>query len=136
LVGWIRRVHESNDASASGIVQAVGFATIVARAPDDAILGVLDALAALHGLSTPSGRRIRTSKDVAQPVSIFDLSRETSPSFTEDTPVAEAIAERRTRDTPAPSMPTSPPPAPVPVAPARKGPPPLPPTARTGRKLA
>ena len=51
LVEWVRRVHASGDGSPKGLLEAVGWEKIVAKAPTEALLGALDALAAKLGLA-------------------------------------------------------------------------------------
>ncbi len=51
LTQWLVGVEASGDGSPAGLVEALGWETIVATAPDELLLGVIDALAAKVGLS-------------------------------------------------------------------------------------
>ena len=45
LIEWVRRVHASGDGSPKGILEGAGWEKIVQKAPTEALLGALDALA-------------------------------------------------------------------------------------------
>ncbi len=49
---WIKRVHESKDGSAKGLLDALGWEKLIGKTRDDALLGLLDALAAKFGWTT------------------------------------------------------------------------------------
>lgn len=51
IVGWVRKLHESGDASPAGIVAALGWETILAKAAQDALLYALDQFARKAGLT-------------------------------------------------------------------------------------
>ncbi|HEY1960738.1 MAG TPA: hypothetical protein VGH28_34235 [Polyangiaceae bacterium] len=51
LIEWMRKVHASGDGSPKGILEAVGWEKIAQKAPTEALLGALDALAARLGLA-------------------------------------------------------------------------------------
>ncbi|HEY2366850.1 MAG TPA: hypothetical protein VGH87_10700 [Polyangiaceae bacterium] len=51
LIEWVRKVHASGDGSAKGLVEALGWEKIVAKAPTEALLGALDALAVRLGIA-------------------------------------------------------------------------------------
>jgi hypothetical protein len=51
LVEWVRRIHAAGDGSPKGILEAAGWEKIVQKAPTEALLGALDALAAKLGLA-------------------------------------------------------------------------------------
>ena len=51
LIEWMRKVHASGDGSPKGILEAVGWEKISQKAPTEALLGALDALAARLGLA-------------------------------------------------------------------------------------
>jgi hypothetical protein len=58
LTQWIHRIHEAADGTPKGLVAALGWDKIVAKTPNDVLVGVLDAMVTKVGLvvSTPSGR--------------------------------------------------------------------------------
>lgn len=73
LVAWIRAIAASRDGSPKGIVDALGWDTLLSKAPAEALLSVLDALAKRLGLV---------------PTSIAPEARRSSPAVTE----AEAVS--------------------------------------------
>lgn len=55
IIGWIRGIHASGDATPSGIVAARGWDNVLAKTSPDALLAVLDAFARkVHLTGTPS----------------------------------------------------------------------------------
>lgn len=50
IVAWMRKVHEAGDGSPAGLVAALGWETILAKTPQEALLFALDALVAKMGL--------------------------------------------------------------------------------------
>jgi hypothetical protein len=50
LTQWIRRIHETGDGTPKGLVAALGWEKIVAKTPNDVLVGVLDAMVAKVGL--------------------------------------------------------------------------------------
>jgi hypothetical protein len=65
IIAWLRKLHESGDASPAGIVAAIGWETILAKAAQDALLYALDQLARKVGLEPAP----ESSKAVAAPPS-------------------------------------------------------------------
>jgi hypothetical protein len=51
LIEWVRRIHASGDGSPKGLLDAATWEKIVQKAPTEALLGALDALAVRLGLS-------------------------------------------------------------------------------------
>jgi len=51
LIEWMRKVHAGGDGSPKGILEAVGWEKIALKAPTEALLGALDALAVRLGLA-------------------------------------------------------------------------------------
>jgi hypothetical protein len=51
LTAWVKRIHETGDGSAKGIVGALGWDKIVNKTQNDALVSVLDAVAAKIGLA-------------------------------------------------------------------------------------
>jgi len=51
LIEWMRRVHASGDGSPKGLLDAAGWEKVVQKAPTEALLGALDALAVRLGLA-------------------------------------------------------------------------------------
>ncbi len=51
LTGWVKRIHETGDGSPKGIVGALGWDKIVNKTQNDALVAVLDAVAAKIGLT-------------------------------------------------------------------------------------
>jgi hypothetical protein len=58
LTQWIHRIHEAADGTPKGLVAALGWDKIVAKTPNDVLVGVLDAMVTKVGLvvSALSGR--------------------------------------------------------------------------------
>jgi hypothetical protein len=57
LTEWVRRIHESGNGTAAGLLSAVGWEKIVTQTPNDVLLAALDAFALKCGLAiatTPS----------------------------------------------------------------------------------
>ncbi len=52
LAEWIRKVHESGNGSPKGLLEALGWDKLVHKAPNEALLGVLDAFARKVALVT------------------------------------------------------------------------------------
>lgn len=50
IVAWMRKLHESGDGSPAGLVNAIGWETILAKTAQDALLFALDAFAKKAGL--------------------------------------------------------------------------------------
>lgn len=50
IVAWVRKIHESGDGSAAGIVAAISWETVLAKTAQDALLFALDAFAKKVGL--------------------------------------------------------------------------------------
>lgn len=61
LTAWLVNVHVSGDGSPTGLIDALGWETIVATTSDDALLGVLDALATKLGFA-PAGVVVPSSE--------------------------------------------------------------------------
>jgi hypothetical protein len=56
LIDWVRRIHNTGDGSPKGLLEAASWEKIVQKAPTEALLGALDALAVRLGLAQPSAR--------------------------------------------------------------------------------
>jgi hypothetical protein len=56
LTQWIRRIHETGDGTPRGLVGALGWEKIVAKTPNEALIGVLDAMATKAGLVVAAPR--------------------------------------------------------------------------------
>jgi len=54
LIEWVRRIHASGDGSPKGLLDAATWEKIVQKAPTEALLGALDALAVRLGLAQVS----------------------------------------------------------------------------------
>jgi hypothetical protein len=63
IVGWIRKVHESGNGSPAGLVNALGWETILAKTSQEALLFALDALAETIGLVAPNARPTPMPRD-------------------------------------------------------------------------
>jgi hypothetical protein len=50
LTQWIRRIHETGDATPKGLVGALGWDKIIAKTSNDVLVGVLDSMVARVGL--------------------------------------------------------------------------------------
>jgi hypothetical protein len=57
LTEWVRKIHQSGDGSAKGLVATLGWDKIVAKTPNDVLIATLDALAANIALvaASPKG---------------------------------------------------------------------------------
>ena len=69
LTAWVKRIHESGDGSAKGIVGALGWDKIVNKTPNDALISVLDAVAAKIGLTAAKGEPQSKSESKTDPPS-------------------------------------------------------------------
>ena len=54
LTQWIRRVHEARDGSPRGVLNALGWETVVAKTVDPVLIAALDAMAGKVGLKLPT----------------------------------------------------------------------------------
>jgi hypothetical protein len=64
LIEWVRKIHAAGDGSPKGLVEALGWEKIVAKAPTEALLGALDALAVRLGIADVQ-MQTATSENVA-----------------------------------------------------------------------
>ncbi|HVH40727.1 MAG TPA: hypothetical protein VM925_00235 [Labilithrix sp.] len=55
IVAWLRKVHESGDGSPAGLIQALGWETVLSKTSQEALLFALDALAKKIGLVGQAG---------------------------------------------------------------------------------
>jgi hypothetical protein len=53
LIEWVRKIHAAGDGSPKGLLEALGWEKIVAKASTESLLGALDALAIKLGLAEP-----------------------------------------------------------------------------------
>jgi hypothetical protein len=60
LTHWIRRIHETADGTPKGLVAALGWDKIVAKTPNDVLVGVLDAMVGKVGLVVVPARDSQT----------------------------------------------------------------------------
>lgn len=70
IVAWMRKVHESGDGSPAGLVAALGWETILAKTPQEALLFALDALATKIGLVQSGATEKPAPPSVDVPVDI------------------------------------------------------------------
>jgi hypothetical protein len=96
IVAWMRKLHESGDGSPAGLVNSLGWETVLAKTAQDALLFALDAFAKKAGLvaedlsrkeemtpstrnaheartDAPHGAEDRESRDSGLPVAIPDI---------------------------------------------------------------
>jgi hypothetical protein len=68
LSHWIRRIHETGDGTPKGLVAALGWDKIVAKTPNDVLIGVLDAMVTKVGLvvATPRESTPRLTEGAAK----------------------------------------------------------------------
>jgi hypothetical protein len=66
LIEWMRRVHAGGDGSPKGILEAAGWEKIAQKAPTEALLGALDALAVRLGLAEAPQAASETGKTEAK----------------------------------------------------------------------
>jgi hypothetical protein len=64
LIEWVRKIHAAGDGSPKGLVEALGWEKIIAKAPTEALLGALDALAVRLGIADAQ-MQTATSENVA-----------------------------------------------------------------------
>jgi hypothetical protein len=57
LTAWVHRIHESRDGSPRGLLNALGWESIVAKTPDSVLISMLDAMAAKVGLKAAAEPR-------------------------------------------------------------------------------
>jgi hypothetical protein len=60
LVEWVRRIHESRDGTPKGLLEAMGWDKLIAKTTNEALFGLLDALAKKVGLVTEQDQEPRT----------------------------------------------------------------------------
>jgi hypothetical protein len=85
IIAWVRKVHESGDGTAAGLVSALGWETVLAKTAQDALLFVLDAFAKKAGLvpdapdakkDEPLPQSVRTTAQEARPEAARTTSEE------------------------------------------------------------
>jgi hypothetical protein len=67
LIEWVRKIHASGDGSPKGLVEALGWEKIVAKAPTEALLGALDALAVRLGIADAQMQTATAENVAAKP---------------------------------------------------------------------
>jgi hypothetical protein len=98
LIEWMRKVHTTGDGSPKGLVEALGWEKIVTKAPTEALLGALDALAVRVGIADAQ-MQTATSENVAMkpppdsPVEIDDNAPKTDPPPPEEEIVVQAMTD-------------------------------------------
>jgi hypothetical protein len=58
LALWVRRIHETGDATPKGLIAALGWDKIIAKTPNDVLVGVLDAMVTRVGLNAASRQSV------------------------------------------------------------------------------
>ena len=84
LIEWVRKIHATADGSPKGIVEALGWEKIVAKAPTEALLGALDALAVRLGIAdvqmqTATSENVALKAPPAPPSEDEDAASKTDP---------------------------------------------------------
>ncbi len=96
LTEWIKRIQQSGDGSAKGIVLAIGWEKIVAQTASDVLIGILDAMARNAGLA--AGGQVSAAK-AEEPVS--SLTDEGMIVVVDEEPVAAEAAPKNSERVPA-----------------------------------
>jgi hypothetical protein len=109
IVAWIHAVHTSGDASPTGLVNALGWETILAQTAHEALLHVLDTLARQIGLAEDPEKT-----KAAQPAAETSAAPKAPPAPPADKPAADAPAADAPK--PAPDAPKVAAEAPKPAA--------------------
>ena len=118
IVAWIHAVHESGDASPTGLVAALGWETVLAKTAHEALVHALDALARQIGLvdDAPGDRNSDAPRSMSQPPSApRNEATNAAPAKTEtprletkgpaDAPKPPPVASARAKSIPAPNPP-------------------------------
>ena len=107
---WIRAVHESGDASPTGLVSALGWETVLSKTANEALTSALDALARQIGLvDEPAERRV---SDAPRPISERPVAAEAR-SAPAAKPEPAMPARQHSKPVSKPAEPSKPPPLPV-----------------------
>ena len=94
IVSWVRKVHESGDGSPAGIVQAIGWDTILTKTAQDALLFALDAFAKKAGLVTEAPTtEVASEQPATKPAGDAMAAVAKSPHTTRETPTISAPAD-------------------------------------------
>ncbi len=123
LAGWIRAIHATGDASATGMIAALGWETVLAKTAHEALTSALDALARQIGLvDDPTERRSDAPKAISDPPKTHAGAAKPEPSRPQEPARNQKPAPAAAK----PGAPSKPPPLPaVPApkaAPAAQGP--------------
>lgn len=114
ITAWIRKLHESGDGSPAGLVQALGWETVLAKTSQEALLFALDAFATKVGLVAPPApitERPKGDDEAVTPVAIPRAPN--TPAIAGPAPVEEPPISVQELE-PAPARPKSiPPPLPT-----------------------
>ena len=73
IIAWLRKLHESGDASPAGIIAALGWETVLAKAAQDALLYALDQFAQKVGLVAEPAPAPPAKRDSGFAVAIPDI---------------------------------------------------------------
>jgi hypothetical protein len=92
IVAWVKAVHASGDGSPAGLVQALGWETILAKTAQEALLFTLDALAKKIGLveTAEAERAVRGSEVPGIAIPEFPIEEKTTGTNGEPLPEASA----------------------------------------------
>lgn len=60
LVEWVRKIHESGDGTPKGLLEAMGWDKLIAKTTNEALFGLLDALAKKVGFGTEQDQEPKT----------------------------------------------------------------------------
>ena len=92
LIEWVRKIHATGDGSPKGIVEALGWEKIVAKAPTEALLGALDALAVRLGIADAQ-MQTATAENVAAKLPSPAAEEEDAPKTDPPPPDEEVVVQ-------------------------------------------
>lgn len=96
LTAWIRRVHETADGTAKGLIAALGWDKIVARTSGEVLVATLDAIVAKAGLgaAAPEPKAARAADDTGPQAR---ATGEEIPAFEVDVPATDRPTDSHMR---------------------------------------
>lgn len=89
LIDWVRRIHASGDGSPKGLLEAASWERIVQKAPTEALLGALDALAVRLGLAQPSVEVAQSPAAATSVTAIVNVDPKASAPPDEEAPTSD-----------------------------------------------
>jgi len=104
IVAWMRKVHESGDGSPAGLVNALGWETVLTKTSQEALLFALDAFAKKVGLTSGTaagaGAGAGSADDDDDNIAVPDIPTDLQPPSLNDDTGASAWADVSSRNAP------------------------------------